>query len=120
MTLKTLKPKYSISVYKLSKVSNTLTYKVNLQSGYSINKVNVRLTFDYIAVDSETGQSIARTAVLNGSVNVDSKDTSVFGSFDISGYNLGQDTLLRLEIVSVEGPEGALNIGSASSFKFGR
>ena len=120
MTLKTLKPSYSISVYKLSKVSNTLTYKVNLQSGYSINKVNVKLSFDYTGIDSDSGETVVRTAVLNGSTNVNSNDTSVLGSFDISNYDIGSDTLLKLEVVSVSGTSGTLYIGSTYSFRFGR
>ena len=120
MTLKTLKPNYSITVYKLSKINDTLTYKVNLQNGYSINKINVRLSFDYFAVNSETGESYTREAILNGTVNVSDKDTSVFGSFDISGYDIVQNSLLKLEIVSVSGSNGTLDVGSTYSFRFGR
>lgn len=119
MILKTKKPNYSISVYKLSKVSNILTYKVNLQSGFTINRVNVKLSFNYTQTDNESGLSVVKNAVLTGGVNVNNAESSVMGSFDISGYDIGQDTLLRLEVVDVSGPYGTLPVGSTYTFRFG-
>ena len=119
MTLKTKMPQYSVSVYKISKVYNTLTYKAVLQSGFTVSKVNVNLSFKYKDIDSETGNSVEKTASIDSSVNVNSGDTSAIGTFDISSYDIDQDTLLRLEVVSVESAYGILNINSSYTFRFG-
>jgi len=119
MTLKTKMPQYSISVYKISKVYNTLTYKAVLQNGFNVSKINVNLSFEFNDIDPETGDSIKRTASIDSSVNVNVGDTSVMGTFDISGYDIDNKTLLRLEVVSVESAYGILNINSSYTFRFG-
>jgi len=120
MTLKTKMPVYSISEYKISNVLNTLTYKVNLQEGYNIDKVNVGLSFSYDYTDPETTETVVKKVSLDGVVNVNGNDKSVLGTFDISGYNIDKDTLLKLNIVSVEGTNGVLKIDSSYTFRFGR
>ena len=119
--LSTKMPEYSISVYKISKVYNTLTYKVNLQSGYSISRVNVNMTFNYQDFDTETGEMIEKTASLDGYVDVSNTSSSyVLGNFDISEYDIDADTLLKLTVKSVVSGEFELPINSTYTFRFGR
>jgi uncharacterized membrane protein YvbJ len=120
--LKTRMPEYSISVYKISKVYNTLTYKVDLQSGYSISNVNVEMTFNYDVIDSETGEVKQEVATLKSSASVPEGGAKyVTGTFDISAYELTSDTLLKLTVKNVEvTPEYILPINSSYTFRFGR
>lgn len=115
----TLMPEYKISIYKISKVSNLLTYKVDLQEDFNISKVNVRLSFNYLDTDIETGESLEKIAIIDGSVAV-SSGSYVLGQLDISNYNIANNTLLKLTILSVETPNGELPINSTYSFRFGR
>jgi hypothetical protein len=120
--LKTRMPEYSISVYKISKVYNTLTYKVDLQSGYSISNVNVEMTFNYDVIDSETGEVKQEVATLKSSASVPEGGAKyVTGTFDISSYELTSDTLLKLTVKNVEvTSEYILPINSSYTFRFGR
>ena len=119
--LSTRMPEYSISVYKISKVYNTLTYRVNLQSGFSIDKVNVNMTFDYNETDPKTGKVTVKTASLDGSTSVtDNTNSYVLGNFSISGYDIDSDTLLKLTVKSVEIGETELPVNSTYTFRFGR
>ena len=119
LTLKTRKPAYSIAVYKISKVKNTLTYKVNLQEGYTINKLNVNLKFKYRVTNPETGNDYIENASLDSVVTIDSMSKSLMGTIDIAGYDIEKGTTLYLELVSVEGPSGILKLdGVSNSFKF--
>lgn len=119
--LRTKRPEYTISVYKISKVYNTLTYKVNLQSDYSISKVNVNLSFDYHLIDPETGLTTKKTASIDSSVSVDANSgSSVLGTLDISGYEIDVDTLLKLTVKSVEAAGYTQPIQATYTFRFGR
>lgn len=116
----TLMPKYSISINRLSKVNNKLTYKVNLQDNYPITSVNVNLSFDYEEMDPETGEINIKQASIDGTTLVNNNISSVYGDIDISGYNINQNTLLKLTIKSVETPNGQLQINVTDTFGFGR
>ena len=119
--LRTKMPEYSISVYKISKVNNTLTYKVNLQNGFSISKVNVNLSFEYEETDGETSQMVKKTASLDGSVDVlENSGSYVLGSFNIADYDIAPDTLLKLTIKSVVTGESELPVNEVYTFRFGR
>ena len=119
--LKTKMPEYSISVYKISKVYNTLTYKVNLQSGFSISKVNVNLSFNYDEVNPETGEVVTKMASLDSSRDITSVGNGyVLGDIDISGYEIDSDTLLRLTVKSVNVGSTEMAINKTSTFRFGR
>ena len=119
--LRTKIPEYSISVYKISKVYNTLTYKVNLQSGFNISEVNVNLSFDYKDIDPETMDVVKKKASIDSSVNVsDFTSKSVIGTFDITGYDIDADTLLKLTIKNVVNGEITLPINTTYTFRFGR
>ena len=114
-------PEYSISVYKISKVYNTLTYKVNLQEGFNISQVNVNLTFNYKELDEVTGEMVEKTASIDGGVDVgDTNRSYVLGSFDISEYDIDADTLLKLTVKSVVSGEVELPVNSSYTFRFGR
>ena len=114
-------PQYSISVYKVSKVLNTLTYKVNLQSGFAISKVNVNLAFDYNEVDTETGEVVLKTTSLDSTVDVsENANGYVLGNFDISNHSISANTVIRLTVKSVISGERELPINASYSFRFGR
>lgn len=119
--LRTLKPQYSISINKISKVYNTLTYKVNLESGFNISKVNVNLSFDYEEINSETSEVTKKTASIDGSVDITSVSSGyILGDFNIDGYNINADTLLKLTVKSVVASDVEIPINSSSTFRFGR
>lgn len=119
--LRTLKPKYSISINKISKVYNTLTYRVDLEKGFSISKVNVNLSFEYDDINPETSEVTKKTASIDNSVDITNISSGyILGKFDITGYNINADTLLKLTVKSVVASEVEIPINSSSTFRFGR
>ncbi len=120
VTLKTKMPTYSILPYRVSNVSNTLSYRVNLQEGYAVTKVNVSLSFKYDEIDPETREVNSRDVKLYSHVDVPSGSKSVIGSFDISEYNIDKGTLMTLNIDSVDVASGNLKINSDYPFVMGR
>ena len=119
--LKTLKPKYSISINKISTVYNTLTYRVDLEKGFDISKINVNLSFEYDDIDSETSEVTKKNASIDGSVDVNSISSGyILGKFDINGYNINADSLLKLTVKSVVSSDVEIPINSSSTFRFGR
>ena len=120
VTIKTLMPKYSISVYKISNVTNKLTYKVNLQEGYNINTMNIELFFNYNVIDPETSLVTTKKTVLTDVLSVNNGDKFTFGTFDITGYDIVTGTLMDLNIKSVSNANMTLDINSGSTFRYGR
>lgn len=119
--LKTLKPKYSISINKISKVYNTLTYRVDLEKGFNISKVNVNLSFEYNEINPETSEVTKKKASIDGSVDIANISSGyILGKFDITGYNIDADTLLKLTVKSVVASDVEIPINSSSTFRFGR
>ena len=119
--LKTKMPEYSISVYKISKVYNKLTYKVNLQSGFSISKINTNLSFDYEDINPETGESSVKTASIDDSIDItDISSGYVLGDFNISYYEIDSDTLLKLTVKNVVQGDVELPVNVTYTFRFGR
>lgn len=118
--LRTKMPEYSISIYKLSKVTNILTYKVNLQKGYKISSLNVNLSFDYNTVDPATGNIAKMKESLDKTIPVNNDNSYLQGNFDISGYDIDADTILKLTVKSVVNEEGILPVNATYSFRFGR
>ena len=119
--LRTLMPKYDISVYKISNVYNTLSYKVNLQEDYEISAVNVNLSFEHYEHDVETGDKVVNVASLDDTVEVkSSKSGYVLGSFSIDGYNIETDAIIKLTVKSVVTESGELPINNVYSFRYGR
>lgn len=109
----TLKPNYGISIYRISKVSNKLTYKVTLQSGFGISRVNTNLKFKYMEDD------VMKTANINDYVDVSGSPNYVLGTIDISSYNISEGTLLYLTLDSVIYQGRTVNINSTYTFIIG-
>ena len=110
LKLKTKMPEYSISVHKISTVYKTLSYKVDLQEGFDISKVNVTMEFN--------GK---KNVILEDSVDVvNNKIGYITGKFDISEYVIDENTIIKLTVKSVETSNGELPINSTSTFRFGR
>jgi len=119
--LKTLKPKYSISINKISKVYNTLTYRVDLEKGFNISKVNVNLSFEYDEINADTSEVTKKNVSIDGSVDVTNISSGyILGKFDITNYNINSDTLLKLTVKSVVASDVEIPINSFSTFRFGR
>lgn len=118
MTLKTKKPEYSITIHKLSNVTNTLSYKVYLQDGYKINKVYTNISFRHQVID-EDGNTIIKNASYDDSILIDSDYKYVMGSLDISGYDIVIGSMISLKIKGVSGSFGYLPLDSVYSFRYG-
>ena len=119
--LRTKMPEYSIAINKISTVYNTVNYKVTLDKGFNISKVNVNLSFDYKEIDDETGEMVTKKASVDSSVDVTSISGGyIYGNFNISGYPITADTLLKLTVKSVVADSIELPINSYSTFRFGR
>ncbi len=113
VNITTLKPNYDISIYRISKISNKLTYKVNMQSGFNVSRVNVNLKFKYI------DDSVEKIFDKNYYVDVTGSPSYVLGSIDISSYNITPDTLLNLTLTSVIYGGRTVNIGNTYTFSMG-
>lgn len=111
LNLTTKKPEYSISVYKLSKYSGILTYKINSLSGYTASNIQVNLSFHYKDINLETGDVDVIYKEISSVPNME----SLSGSIDISSYNIDKDEVLDLRIVSVDG----FTMNSNCSFRYG-
>lgn len=120
LTLKTRMPKYSISVYRVSNVNNTLTYRVNLQEGYTINKVNVSMLFKNRVINSETSDYTLVDARVTSSAPVNGNPKYVDGVIDLKNYNIDKDSLITLRVDSVGSGSSELSIGSTYTFRMGR
>ena len=119
--LKTKMPVYEMSVYKISKVYNKLTYKVVLQDNYDISKLNANLSFKYKKIDVETGVVTDEIASIDGSIDITNSSVNyVLGDFDISGYGIEEDTLLKLTVKSVVHGDYELPVNTTYTFRFGR
>lgn len=86
----TVYPSYQVSLVKVSKVSNELSYRISLDSRYTIDKVNVSLIIDDVVVDSK-------------SVSVSEKAKSVVDSFVLPNIDKGSVVIIRLNSVSSNG-----------------
>ena len=117
---KTLMPSYSVSVYKLSKITNILTYKVNLQSGFNVSRVDVNLSFNYNYVNPDTSLVEIKKASIDGYVLVNEGEQFKLGTFDISGYDIDDSTLLSLTLKSVVYGDRTLLVNNTYTFSFGR
>ncbi len=86
----TVYPSYQISLVKVSKVSNELSYRISLDSRYTIDKANVSLIIDDVVVDSK-------------SVSVSENAKSVVDSFVLPNIDKGSVVVIRLNSVSSNG-----------------
>lgn len=87
-------PSYQISLVKLSKVSNELSYRVSIDSRYIIDKINVSLIIDDEIIDSKSVN-----VGLNNGVN----PKNVTDSFILPNINKGSVVVIRLDSVSSNG-----------------
>lgn len=86
----TVYPSYQVSLVKISKVSNELSYRISLDSRYTIDKANVSLIIDDVVVDSK-------------SVSVSENAKSVVDSFVLPNIDKGSVVVIRLNSVSSNG-----------------
>ena len=110
----TKKPQYSIAVYKISGITNNLYYKVYLQEGYKIDSINVTLSFECPNCNELGYVSIPKTISVNDNTSV------IYDEFSLSNYDIGNNTLMRLDINSVDGANGNVPIDSYTTFRLGR
>lgn len=87
-------PSYQISLVKLSKVSNELSYRVSIDNRYIIDKINVSLIIDDEIIDSKS---------VNVGVNNGVNPKNVTDSFILPNINKGSVVVIRLDSVSSNG-----------------
>ena len=87
-------PSYQISLVKLSKVSNELSYRVSIDSRYIIDKINVSLIIDDEIIDSKS---------VNVGVNNGVNPKNVTDSFILPNINKGSVVVIKLDSVSSNG-----------------
>ena len=117
-------------MYKISTVSDKLTYKVDLQSGYSISKINVDMEIHYKEKNTETedpNDYIDKVMPFEDQIVDVPSDGATFikGDFDITDCDFSKpETLLKLTVKSVfvtkEDTLVELPINSTYVYTFGR
>ena len=118
VNMKTKKPEYSVSVYKISGIKKTVTYKVYLEQGYEISKINMSYSFKHKVVD-DNGNETVRDEKLTKTIDVSAGDKVITDAFSISGYQLVSDSIMRINIDSVVGTGGTTRIDSYTTFRVG-
>ena len=123
--IKTKMPEYKISVHKLSSIDNVnvLTYRVDLQNNFNISRIKVSMSVDNKEVNSNDEN--LKTRIDNG---VDGEEVSVLdarngyflGKFDISEFDINEDTIIKLSVDSVMYNDEWLPINMNYTFRFGR
>lgn len=122
LTMRTKKPEYAISIYKISNITNMLEYKVYLQQGYKVNSVKVTLSFDGMIKNGEETSEIQRIYLPEQTLTVQEGDRVLRASIyiDPSKYVVADNSLFRLNIDSVTGTDGTIKIDSYDTFRLGR
>ena len=118
-TVRTKMPEYSMSVNKISTVKDkeAVIYRINLQKDFNISKVNVNLSL----IDSETEEEIVSKDDEVTITELDLKGGYKIDKFDIKGYQLKSNTLLKLTVKSVVSTSGIeYQINSTYSLVVGR
>lgn len=118
VSMKTKKPVYNVSVYKISGINKTVSYKVYLQDGYPINKINVTLSFKYREIDEEDNV-IIKDKELTKEIDVSNNTKVITDSFSIKGYDIVSNSIMKININSVTSTEGTININSYTTFRIG-
>ena len=116
VTMRTKKPKYSLSVYKISGITKTVSYKIYLQEGYPINRLNMSYSFNYYDYDGDVPSIKSKTItkevyVTGGNVITD--------SFSIGDYNIVNNSLVKINIDSVSSGDKTTRIDSYTTFRIG-
>ena len=63
---------------------------------------------------------VQKKASLDGNVSVNGGSIYVLGNFDISGYEIDADTVLKLTVKNVTKGDIVLPVNATYSFRFGR
>lgn len=115
--VKTKKPVYAIEIYKINKSTNTLEYKVYLQSNYKINSVKVSLTFD--GIDKNVDDKVKSITLPSVVLPVTEGDKVLRGTFKIdpNRYSVVNNSLFTLNVDSVTGDNGTIIINSYDTFR---
>ena len=120
MDITTKMPVFDISIYKYASTDKNLTYKVTIPNDYKVSEINVELEFhDKVYDDNGDPNSIKRTKT-SSIKGINTSDSIVYGTIDLSEYNIDRDNSLILTITSVKGLDGRLDINKSYSFKFAR
>ena len=118
VNLRTKKPEYSVAVYRVSGISKSISYKVYLQNGYPIDKINVSYSFSYNDVDDE-GEPTIKNKTLTREIAVSSGSKVVTDSFSIKDYDLVNNSIVRINVDSVSSGDKTIAINSYTTFKIG-
>lgn len=112
--IKTLKPNYDISIYRISR-NNDITYKVTMQQGFPINKIKVNLKFSYI-----DGDGNEREFSQDYYENVTGSPSYILSVIKIpNGYNVREGSLIYLTLNSVSYGDRTIEIGNIYTFSIG-
>ena len=114
LKMHTKKPQYSIKVYRISGINNSLDYKIYLQDDYPISEINVSLSFECPQCNENGYVYIYEDIPITGN------GTIIGGTFPLNGYSISAGTLMRLDINNVVGPDGRVDVDSYTTFRFGR
>ena len=79
------------------------------------------LSFEYDEINPETSEVTKKNASIDSSVDIANISSGyILGKFDITGYNINAETLLKLTVKSVVASDVEIPINSSSTFRFGR
>ncbi len=118
--IKTLKPNYDISIYKIGKNKVTgdkeITYKVTMQQGFSINKINVNLRFSYYS------DELSKEDVFNQNYEeiITGSPSYILSMITVpKKYNFSEGSLIYLTLNSVSYGDKTIEIGNRYTFSIG-
>lgn len=119
--LKTKMPIYKMSIYKLSSINNILTYRVDLQDGFDISKIKVSMSVENEMNDSDDLNNRSDNGI-DGEVisEIDVRNGYFLGSFDISKFDIDEDSIIKLTVDSVMSNGKWVSINTSYTFRFGR
>ena len=121
VTVRTKKPAYRVAINMISGIKKNITYKVYLQEGYNISKINMSFSFKYNDTD-EDGNPVVRNKTLYKELIVNGGDKVALDlseGFSFSGYDIVPNSLARISVDSVVGSNGTIEIGSYFPFEIG-
>ena len=122
LRMKTKKPQYSIEIYKISAVDNTIEFKIYLQPNYKISYVNVSLSFDGVIKNDDDNSDIQRIPLSLKPIPVNEGDKMIKYSYKIDSkkYMVVDNSLFRLNVDSVQSDDGTIVINSYDTFRYSR
>ncbi len=117
VNMRTKKPEYSVSVYKISGINKEVSYRLYLQDGYAIDKINMTYTYSCNEVEDEVTTISKKTVTKEITVTNSSK--VINDSFSISGCDIVNNSVVRINIDSVSSGNKTTRIDSYATFKIG-